>query len=171
MPDVGAELGSGTPKERIVFPRLGELDLDAADRLVEGVIDNCALMPAERSDPVARAKEREIALHYLIEQRDQICLYSTLRCGLDVLRVARLKRPSAQDDSGPLIKINGAELGLFQSESSQLSFVQATESKHGAVLVVGGNIISANPEQQERFHVPHPTRLLGSGPCLSRPFD
>jgi hypothetical protein len=125
---------------------------------VEGVIDNCALMPAERSDPVARAKEREIALHYLIEQRGQIGLYSTLRCGLGVLRVARLKRPSTQDDSGPLIKINRAELVLLQSKPSQPSFVEATESKDGGVLVVGGNIIGANPEQQEGFHVPHPTR-------------
>jgi hypothetical protein len=71
-----------------------------------------------------------------------------------------------------LIKISRAQLGLFQSESSQLSFVQAAKSKHGAVFVVGGNIISANPEQQERFHVPHPTRFgRHCGPCLSRPSD
>jgi hypothetical protein len=58
-----------------------------------------------------------------------------------------------------LIKINRAELGLLQSKSSQLRFVEAAESEHRGVLVVGGDIICANPEQQERFHVPHPTRL------------
>jgi glutathione synthase/RimK-type ligase-like ATP-grasp enzyme len=58
-----------------------------------------------------------------------------------------------------LIKINRAELGLLQSKSSQLRFIEAAESEHRGVLVVGGDIICANPEQQERSHVPHHTRL------------
>jgi hypothetical protein len=108
MPDIGAELGSGTPKEGIVFPRFGDLDLDAADRLVEGVIDNCALVSPERPDPVARAKEGKIPIHYLIEQRGQLGLYATLRRRLGIIGIAGLKRPTAQDDPGPLIKISRA---------------------------------------------------------------
>ena len=87
---------------------------------------------------------------------------------MNILWIAGLKRPSAQDDSGPLIKINRAELELLQSDPSQPALVESAEPKHCGVLIVGGDIISANPEQQERFHVPHPTRLLAAWPPVGR---
>src|SRR5690606_7790282 len=43
--------------ERILEARLGEGDLDRAERLAVGAVDARALMGAERADPVAGAEE------------------------------------------------------------------------------------------------------------------
>src|SRR4029450_10372934 len=64
---VRPELRSGTAKELIFFAGLGQLDLDAADRFVERVINNGTLVPAECSDSVTRTQEGEISLHHLIK--------------------------------------------------------------------------------------------------------
>jgi len=115
------------------------------------------LVTTERSNPVAGAEERKIALDHVIEQRAQFGLNSPLRRRLRVLRVAGLKRAPAQDDAGPLIKIDAAELGLLHPESPQLCLIKATEAEHGSVFFIGGNILGSDREQQEGFHAPNPT--------------
>jgi hypothetical protein len=149
---VRPELGSGPTEKLIFFTGLGQLDLDTADRLAECVIDNRTLVPAKRSDSVARTQEREVALHHLVKQGPQLRLNSTLGRSFDILRIAGLERPAAQDDSRPLIKINSTELGLFHPESAQLSFVEATEAEHGGILFVGRDILGPNGKQQEGLH-------------------
>jgi hypothetical protein len=153
VPDICAELGSGATEELIFFTGLGQLDLDTADRLVESVIDNRALVPAKRSDSIAGTQEREVSLHYLIKKSGQLSLNSTLRHRFDVFRIAGLERPTTKDDSRPLIKINTAELGLLHSEAPQLCFVKTTEAKHGGIFVVGCDILRPDGKQQEGLHV------------------
>jgi GNAT superfamily N-acetyltransferase len=151
--DVRAEGGASAPEQGIFLAGSGDLDPDTANRLGIGSVDNCTLVPAERSDSVTRAQEREIALDNLIQQRSQFGFHPPLCRRLDVIWIAGLERSSAKNDSRPLIKINSAELGLLHPDSSQLSFVEASAAQHRGVLVVGGNILGPNPEHQERLHV------------------
>jgi len=46
---------------------------------------------------------------------------------------------------------------MFSLDSAQMSFVQAAKAKHGGIFVISGNILGSDREQQEGFHVPHPT--------------
>jgi hypothetical protein len=111
------------------------------------------LVPTERSDSVARTQEREIPLHNIIQKGGQFGFHSPLRRRLDLVVVAGLKRPAAQDDSGPLIKINGAQRGLLHPDPLQLTFVETSAAKHGSVLVIGGDVLGPDCEHQEGFHV------------------
>ena len=131
----------------------GDLDSDAPDRLGVGSVDNRALVPAKRSDSVARAQEGKIAFHNIIKQGGKFSFHSALGGGFDFLVIARLERPAAQDDSGPLVKINATEWSLLHSEASQLALVESSAAQHGAVFVVGSNILGPDSEHQERLHV------------------
>jgi hypothetical protein len=111
------------------------------------------LVPTERSDSVARTKEREVAFHNLIQQGGQFGFHSPLRHGFDLFMVAGLEWATAQDDSGPLIKINTAQRGLLHPDPLQLAFVETSTAKHGGVLVVGGDVLGPDCEHQEGFHV------------------
>ena len=63
VPHVRTELGSGATKELIFFTGLGQLDLDATDRLAESVVDHRALVQAERPDSIAGTEEGEVSVH------------------------------------------------------------------------------------------------------------
>ena len=146
--------GRSRPLEEWIFSTCpGDLDPDTPDRLGISPVDDGTLVAAERSDPVARPQEREIALDNLIQQGGQFGLDPPLGRRLDVFRIAGLEGPAAENDSRPLIKINGAELGLLHPNPSQLAFVEASAAKNGGVLVVGGDILGPDPEHQERLHV------------------
>jgi len=151
--NVRTEGRSGALEKRIFLARPGDLDPDTTDRLGVGSVDNCTLVPTERSDSVARTQEREIPLHNIIQKGGQFGFHSPLRRRLDLVVVAGLKRPAAQDDSGPLIKINGAQRGLLHPDPLQLTFVETSAAKHGSVLVIGGDVLGPDCEHQEGFHV------------------
>ena len=150
---VRAEGRSSALEEGIFLARPGDLDPDTADRLGIGSVDNCTLVPAQCSDSVARAEKREIAFDYVIQQGGQFGFHSPLGGGLAFLVIAGLERAATEDDSRPLIKINGAELGLLHPDPLQPAFVEASAAKNGGVLAVGGDILGPDPEHQERLHV------------------
>ena len=67
--------------------------------------------------------------------------------------VAGLEWAAAQDDSGPLIKINAAQWALLHPDPLQLAVVETGAAQDGGVLVVGGDILGPDCEHQEGFHV------------------
>ena len=151
--DVRAEGRSGTLEKRILLTGPGDLDPDTTDRLGVGSVDNRTLMPPEGSDAVARAQEREIPLHNLVQQHGQFGFHTPLRRGLDLFVVTCLEGAAAQDDSGPLIKINTAQRGLLHPDPLQLAFIKTRAAEHGTVLVIGGDVLGADCEHQEGLHV------------------
>jgi GNAT superfamily N-acetyltransferase len=67
--------------------------------------------------------------------------------------ISGLERPAAQDDSGPLVKINATYRGLLHPDPMQLVFIKTGAAKHGGVFVVGGDVLGPDSEHQERLHV------------------
>jgi hypothetical protein len=151
--DVRAKGRSGALEQRIILTSPGDLDSDTPDWLGISSVDNRTLVPAKRSDSVARAQEGKIAFHNIIKQGGEFGFHSALCGRFDLLVIARLEGPASQDDSGPLVKINATEWSLLHSEASQLALVESSAAQHGAVFVVGSNILGPDSEHQERLHV------------------
>jgi hypothetical protein len=151
--DVRAKGPSGALEQRIILTSPGDFDSDTTDRLGISSIDNRTLVPAKRSDSVARAQEGKIAFRNIIKQGGKFGFHSPLRGGFDFLVITGLEGPAAENDSRPPIKINDAKLGLLNPDSAQLSFVESSAAQHGGIFVVGGNILGPDPQHQERLHV------------------
>ena len=131
---------------------LAERHLDAADGFAVGPVDRAAARPAEHPDAVAGTEEREVRRDHPLGERGQLGLGPQLRRRLLLVGVADVERAATEQDPGPGVEVDLAELVALQPVAAQVPLLQPAAAQHGVVLAVGDVVLRPGAEEQERLH-------------------
>jgi hypothetical protein len=138
--------------QRVLAPGVGERDLDGAEGLPVGAVDQRALMGAEGADAVAGAEEGEVVGDDLVQHTGDLRLGAQLRLGLVLHGVRDGEGAAAQDDAGELVHRDLREGIAVQARPEQVLLPQAGEVEHGGALGEGDVVLRTGGDLHERFH-------------------
>jgi hypothetical protein len=131
---------------------LGQSERRRTDRLGVGAVDDRPDVATDEPDAVARTEERVVAIHDLVQQPGELGLGADLGGRLLVLRVADRVGAPAEDHARVPIQVDLTQRVALDSPAFEIAFVQPAETEERGVLVVGGQVLGARREQQERLH-------------------
>src|SRR5690625_6068541 len=112
--------GGQLAKEGVGLAGVGDPHLHRSGLFAIFPVDRPAEMTPEDADPKAGTKEREVPVHYFIEQRYEFGLKTQLYGRLFVLRVGGVERSPAENHGREIVEVDVGQWPLFHPYSVQL---------------------------------------------------
>lgn len=129
MADERGEAFVQAGKQRILQAVGGQFDGDAAQGFTVGAVDEGALVPAQRADPVAGPEEREVLRHDDVQQPGELAFHAVLGFALVVRRVAGGEGAAAHNHARVVGQVQLRQGDRLKADSPQLCRFQAAEAQ------------------------------------------